>query len=357
MLLSRQTAGGEFAASGPGDGAASVPEAATASAAVASVPTPSAATASSAAAAAAKPIPELPPFPRVPLLQPLEPLRHVTVSRTPLTYRLQDGREIERWGADLYAPRDGAANPRALIVMLPAGGFRTDLATSWAESFARAGFLALALHRLPEDADEGVGHSLKGTAKTFFQDAVNLRRAVAWAATLPGVDPRRIGVLGVSRGAIATALVAQADPGLSAVLVLGAADLPGLFRDSQFGVIEKMRQREIDRNGGSLDKAMARAEKILGPVDPASRPGHLDPERTLLINARWDHIFPRAQALALRQAAGNARQEWLPCGHQGTLLFAGRVRRLALEHFTRTLGAPALARNVPELGVPSGERP
>jgi dienelactone hydrolase len=68
------------------------------------------------------------------------------------------------------------------------------------------------LHWLPDAADEGVGHSLKRTAKTFYQDATNLRRAVEWAATLPGVDSRRIGVLGVSRAAIATALVAQTSP-------------------------------------------------------------------------------------------------------------------------------------------------
>ena len=285
----------------------------------------------------AEPAPAIPPFPQTPVLTPLEEHRHTTVSRTPLTYRLQDGREIEGWGADLYAPRDAAQGPRALIVMLPAGGFRTDLAASWAESFAGKGFLALALHRLPVAADEGVGHSLKGTAKTFSQDAVNLRRAVAWAATLPGVDPRRIGILGVSRGAIATTLVAQTSPELSAVLVLGAADLTGLFRDSHFHQIEKMRTRELERTHGDLDAAVARAAKVLGPVDPATYPGRLDPARTLLINARWDHVFPKAQALALRAAAGNARQEWLSCGHSGTLLFAAHVRRLALAHFQATL--------------------
>src|SRR5262249_45843622 len=243
---------------------------------------------------------------------------------------------------DLVAEADGTsaatAASRALIVMLPAGGFRTDLADSWAESFAKEGFVALALHRLPDAADQGIGHSLTGTAKTLTQDAINLRRVVAWAATLPGVDPHRIGVLGVSRAAISTALVAQTAPELSSVLVLGAADLTGLFRDSHFHLIEKMRTRELERTHGDIDAAVARAAKVLGPVDPATYPGRLDPARTLLINAKWDHVFPKPQALALRAAAGNARQEWLPCGHSGTLLYAGLVRRLALEHFRSTLG-------------------
>ena len=337
-----------------------------------------------ATAAAAEPVPEIPPFPTAPALAPVRTERHVSIARAALTYRLLDGREIEGWGADLYRPQDAppsaastppASSPpssadsglsmrpptteddaldlvepvadaplpaasRALIVMLPAGGFRTDLAASWAESFAKEGFVALALHRLPDAADEGIGHSLRSTARTFTQDAINLRRVVAWAAALPGVDPRRIGVLGVSRAAVSTALVAQSTPELSSVLVLGAADLTGLFRDSHYHLIEKMRTRELDRTHGDLDAAVARAAKILGPVDPATYPGRLDPARTLLINARWDHIFPRPQALALRAAAGGARQEWLPCGHSGTLLFAGRVRRLALAHFRATLGQP-----------------
>lgn len=287
------------------------------------------------------PVPDLPPFPAVPVLTPLRGLRRVTIARAGLTYRLLDGREIEGWGADIYEPRGAASGTRPLIVMLPAGGIRTDLTTSWSRAFARRGFAALALHRLPDAADEGVLHSLKGTAKTLRQDAANLSRVIAWARSLPQVDPDRIGVLGVSRGAIATALVAEDSPSLSAVFVLGGADLAGLFRDSGLGVVKKMRRREIERNGGSLERAMARARTILGPVDPATRAGRLDPSRILLINARWDRVIPRAQALALRRAARGPRQAWLPSGHYGALLFSHRVRRLALDHFERVLGTGA----------------
>jgi len=183
----------------------------------------------------ADPVPAIPDYPETPVFVPLKTERHLEITRATLTYRLVDDREVAGWGADLYAPRDSSAHDaaaprgsvhvtdpvaRPLIVMLPAGGFRTDLTASWAESFARAGFLALTLHRLPDAADEGIGHSLRGTAKTFCQDAINLRRVVDWSRTLAGVDPRRIGLLGVSRGAIATTLVAQTSPELSSVIVL-----------------------------------------------------------------------------------------------------------------------------------------
>jgi fermentation-respiration switch protein FrsA (DUF1100 family) len=189
----------------------------------------------------------------------------------------------------------------------------------------------------PDEAVSPLFHSLRGTARALAEDTINLRRALAWARTLPGVDPDRAGLLGVSRGAIVTALVAQAEPDLSTVLVLGGGDLAGLLRDSRMAAVERMRRREIERAGGDPGEAAARATAILRTVDPASRPERIDPARTLLIQARWDHVVPRGQAEALRAAAGGAPRVWLPAGHTTSLLFSGRVGRKAREHFRRTL--------------------
>src|SRR5262249_11242423 len=124
----------------------------------------------------ARRVPARPPLPPAPVLPPPKTEPHIAIGRTALPYRLVDGREIEGWGPDLYTPRDASsaatspresssafpvdstlsmrssttegdtldlvaeadgtsaatATSRALIVMLPAGGFRTDLADSWA---------------------------------------------------------------------------------------------------------------------------------------------------------------------------------------------------------------------------------
>jgi dienelactone hydrolase len=315
---------------------------------------------------------DLPPFPTPPLLVPVQSRRGGAAFHADLTYRKVDGREIAGWGAELYlpaqpdtpadgdrrgsagdcsgaegdrAPVTGGVRPAAveaglpLVVVLPVGGFRKDQAPTFARAFARRGFAALRLRLPPPESDEGVLHSLGGTSRTVTEDASNLRRVLSWAATLPQVDPERIGVFGVSRGAIGAALAAQLDPRLSCVLVLGGADLPNLFSESRTSIVMKMREREVRRAGGDLERAVQKARRILRNVDPATREGRIDPARTLLVNARWDHVIPRKQALALRRAAGGARQEWLPCGHYGALLFARWVRRLAAEHFDRTLRA------------------
>lgn len=294
--------------------------------------------------------PEFPSSPR-PIPIPGRPRSSRPVARVELTYWKQTGNEQGPWTADLYLPGgadvlgssafETASGPRVpLIVVLPIGGIRKDLRSFFARRFAKRGFAVLALGPLPPESGAGILHSLKGTARTLSEDVANLRRILAWASRLPSIDSKRIGIMGVSRGAIGTALAAQIEPGLSTVLVLGGADLAGLFRDSHLHIVESMRTEETTRTG-SLEKALEKAQHVLRDVDPGTRQGRIDPTLTTLINARWDHVIPREQALALRRTAGNATQYWLPAGHYGSLLLARCVRRIALSHFERTLGPVA----------------
>ncbi len=342
----------------------------------------------------------IPGFPAEPRFGEARTEHGYTVASAELTYWKTDGREVGPWRANLYRPAApghalsmsrtgagaagtadaGSAGPAAeaarlpLVLLLPLGGEKSDLDAFLARRFVENGFAVLALRAIPRAADEGVMHSLRDTARTFTEDVANLLRVLGWARGLPGVDPGRIGLLGVSRGAIGAAVALQvagrgaegADPsagsaperpgsgegppappgrsgsGVSAVLVLGGAGMAGLFRTSRMGNVERLRANELARAGGDLDRAAARAAAILRNVDPASRPGRLDPALTLLVNARSDHVIPKEQALALREAAGGATQAWLPFGHNASLLFAHQVRRLALEHFLRTLRTPRM---------------
>ena len=284
---------------------------------------------------------EIPDFLVAPSLSPLPGVERARGWGAVLTFGKTDGREVGPWFAELYLP-EGDDDPRALVVILPVGGARSRLADRLMKRFVAEDFATLLLRAIPETADQGVMHSLRGTARTLAEDAANLLRVVRWARTLPGVDPARVGVLGVSRGAIGAALAAQQDRSLSVVLVLGGADLVGLLRESRLDVVERLRRGEIERAGGDVQRMEARAAQVLANVDPLSRPGRLDPSRTLLINARWDRVIPHRQGIALREAAGGATQAWLATGHYGTVLRMRTVRRLAVEHFTRTLGGSGL---------------
>jgi len=261
-----------------------------------------------------------------------------------------------------------------LVLLLPLGGEKSDLDAFLARRFVENGFAVLALRAIPRAADEGVMHSLRDTARTFTEDVANLLRVLGWARGLPGVDPGRIGLLGVSRGAIGAAVALQVagaggrvrtprrgaprrpgsgtDPGASGPIRARGQRRPGPRRGRDGGAVPDLAHGE--RRAAARQRARARrgrpgpgrgqAAAILRNVDPASRPGRLDPALTLLVNARSDHVIPKEQALALREAAGGATQAWLPWGHNTSLLFAQQVRRLALEHFVRTLRTPACVR-------------
>jgi dienelactone hydrolase len=234
---------------------------------------------------------------------------------------------------------DGAgAAPRPLIIFLPIGGLATDIAGSYSRYFAGQGYAVLHLKRPPSRLDGQTVQVAQGDGEEPRQDTVNLRRTSPWARKLPGIDPERIQrILGVNRGATVTALATQQDPRISTVLVIGGADLDGLLRDSHMDAVRKLWKSETARLGGDVEKVMEEASAVFRDVDPATRRGRIDPARTLLINARWDRVVPRAEALALREVAGGATQAWLPCGHYTTLLFTRKIRSLAAEHFARTL--------------------
>ena len=277
------------------------------------------------------------PFATPPVFVPLRRSAAMTVERAEITYWKRDGAELGPWKVDLYRAVGSGGRPAALVVILPVAG-KAGYSAGFAKSLLRPGLSVLALHPIPEGVDDGILHSLSGTAKTFTEDVANVVRVVRWAAALPGIDSQRIGLVGVSRGAIAGAIAAQIDARLSTVLILGGANMGGLFRTSTKGSLERLRRDELRLAKGNLDAVESKAARILANVDPAARPGRLDPHRTLLINARWDHVIPRAEALALRAAAGGATQYWLPTGHLTALLYLRRVKTLARKHFESTLG-------------------
>jgi alpha-beta hydrolase superfamily lysophospholipase len=76
--------------------------------------------------------------------------------------------------------------------------------------------------------DRGVGGSAAGPATATTADfAGDVRAAIAWLRTRPGVDGARLGLLGHSEGGIIAPMVAAEDSLVRAVAVLAAPSRPG----------------------------------------------------------------------------------------------------------------------------------
>lgn len=125
----------------------------------------------------------------------------------------------------------------------------------------------------------------------FTQDAV--LAVIEFLRNKPFVNPNKIALYGVSRGAIVAGMVAARDPRLAAVvLVAGAYDLEKAYPTGLRGLDENIRHEAgLSREAFTARSALYHADKIKSPV-------------LLLHGASDDRLAPtQAQALAERLMA------------------------------------------------------
>jgi hypothetical protein len=193
---------------------------------------------------------------------------------------------------ELHRP-DGAGRAPGLLILGGSEGGHGP-AFHFAATFAKRGFASLGLAYF---GDPGLPKTLENVPLEYFTKAID------WLVAQPGVDPKRIGVFGGSKGAEAALLIAARDPRIKAVVAgvpssvawqgynpanpinpgpswtSGGRPVPYVHYDESatFTSVLDLYQR-------SLAKAPADAaipvERINGPV--------------LLVSARDDRIWPSA---------------------------------------------------------------
>jgi dienelactone hydrolase len=148
----------------------------------------------------------------------------------------------------------------------------------------------------------------------FVSDA---RRLVGWLATRPEVDADRLATAGVSLGGILAATTLALEPRLQAgFFVMAGGGLPEILRVSQDGDVVRFRERGIASGAFADAEELARkARPFTDPMDPLTWADRIDPERVLLVSARFDRVIPEDRTRALWQAMGRPRWLVVPTGH------------------------------------------
>ena len=165
-------------------------------------------------------------------------------------------------------------------------------------------------------------------AANFRQSVGDARRALDWLSGQPSVDRGRIGLFGVSLGALVSSVLYSTDARPKyAVFLLGGADFPTL------AVGSSMTGPFIAKAGITLD-ALRRAWVGIDPLDYLKTNGG---KRALLINASWDAVIPKANALKLKQAFPASRQQWVPLGHYSAILHLLWIPRYVAREFLANL--------------------
>ncbi|MBV9850968.1 MAG: prolyl oligopeptidase family serine peptidase [Armatimonadetes bacterium] len=151
------------------------------------------------------------------------------------------------------------------------------------------------------------------------QAVIDARRGADWLQTRPDIDPKRLGIGGISLGGVLAPLVAGADSRLTVVLtVVGGADVADLIWKSftTRGVHKGLVQR--GETYQSLERGMA-------PFEAGRWLHHFNPDNALLFNGRDDFIVRPWQAEDMARALDGARIVWLNTGHYGPIFTVGDV--------------------------------
>lgn len=214
-----------------------------------------------------------------------------------ILHHLRDDIAIERSLAIRLAQQDVAS----MILVFPGYGSRKS------ESFSRDGLISADLEKM---------------SAALIQGTADVRRAHNILTHLPTVDPERVGVIGLSLGALIASLTAGIDLDIDPIcLVMGGGDLAKIMRTPS---------RETKTIRRLLDEAKVDDESLrrgLRAVEPLTYVHRIDGRRLLSFAAEKDQvILPEVTKAFLDRIDGEDAHVWpgdhvtMPMTHFGDIV-------------------------------------
>ncbi len=252
--------------------------------------------------------------------------------------------------AFLYLPEDGAdfksvpsqsksAPSRPAVILLPItqGDYYTK---QMAHFLSETGIITLRFQSHGHLLTAKNSHdALTGFEALLKEDVMDVLEGMDWLSAQPSVDHERIGIVGISMGAVIGSVAAGVDPRIRAgVFILGGGDLSGILFSSKEPIIVSIRKRIEEEEDLTREELIAETGRRLRNVDPLTYADRLDPSRILMINAYFDRVIKRRYGTALWKAAGEPPMVMLPTGHYTAALFFDYAQRRMLAHFEKVFG-------------------
>lgn len=235
---------------------------------------------------------------------------------------------------DYFIPRKDEKHP--VLLILPMLGGHYPLEKYFASYFAKRGFASIIVHRetLPK---ESVLEALDAMLK---QSVLDNRQAIDWIETRPELDARRIGLFGISMGALKGALLAPVEPRIrAATLGLVGGDLPYVLTYTTEHGISKRREAILREQHLTLPELQDTLRQKLH-CEPNAVAPFVDPHRVLLILGACDTVVPIKKGLELRKKMGKPETVLVPTGHYSAILFLPYIQRKCFNFFRRKLTLP-----------------
>ncbi|MDB5171888.1 MAG: esterase [Phycisphaerales bacterium] len=234
--------------------------------------------------------------------------------------------------AEFFVPKAPKGKMRAAIVLDIMDGsaiLARGLARGMAENGVGALYVPMAYYgsRRPK-SDPHLKAFMDDPVRTLEalrQTVMDIRRAKAILASRGDVDPKHIGITGISLGGIMTSLAAGVDGGFDRVVpILAGGDLATMV----FHTRETRAIRATLEARGVTKEQLA---KMLAPVEPLHFASRIDPATCLMINASEDEVIPRDCTDALNRAIHSPQILWAQAGHYSSILLLPAIRQTAVR--------------------------
>lgn len=240
-----------------------------------------------------------------------------------------------------YLPKNLTEKVPAIVILPITRGDR--FTRNFAAYLARQGFASLRFQSAEEivqfiRSDRGLTEFLTGFEEIMRGYVIDVRRGIDWLVSQEEINGEKIGVMGISLGAIVGSVVASVDPRVKAsVFLLGGGNLPGILLTTEEFPILRARNRLLDREELTPEEMASQLEKALKPIDPLTHAHRLDPSRVLMINAYFDRVIRRKYTRELWEASGRPELIFVPAGHYSSAFFLWYARSKTVQHFTHLL--------------------
>ena len=217
-----------------------------------------------------------------------------------------------------------------VIMLLPISGGGYEAESHFARYFARRGFAVVLVRRQEINEQNPTAEAINDWLKQSIADN---KRVLDWIETRPELDHARIGLFGISMGAIRGALIAPLDQRIrAAALGLAGGDLPFILSHSTEKSIVRDRNKFLREHQMSL----AEFQNVLAKSitwDPSLLARYADPAQTLLLLGVFDTVVPFKKGWELRKQMGHPETVLLPTGHYSSVLCIFYVEHECLEFF------------------------
>ena len=253
---------------------------------------------------------------------------HFTVRRVILPPPTEGRPAIE---FEYFEPESGGREP--VIVLLPIFNGQINVTRYFARYFVNQGWPAIVV-----DRDRDLLDDIDRLNDAIRANIADYRRVLDWVTEQPQLDADRIGLFGISFGAMDGVMLMALDHRIKTlVAAMAGGDLPTVFLNTNYRPVSRTVDNMLEDTGMTREALAARFEQRL-TTDPLRLAPYVDAEHVLMILTRTDFIVPFPAQEALRRRMGSPEALYLPTGHRTSVLFFPKLRAQAYEFFARQFG-------------------